>query len=117
MNLVPCHSVAVAQAVLSLLSICLRDSDVPVGRAYYATYQNGRELGFTVVVHHPDDSPSRSVSFSEERCSDHIVVYRENGACSGLDEAAYRSGRYFMPDDISGAAAYCSRYLLTGEVS
>ena len=83
-------------------------------RAYWECYQNGREQGFTVKV--LGDNFLRSVTISEQRNSDEIVVYRDNSEMQGLSDSSYSSANYFKADDFSGVVEFSIKYL-TGQIT
>ena len=73
-------------------------------------YANGRERGY-----HISRIAGASVSFSEARGSDQIVVYAASGEHfnnhNTPDDETYHAAHYFAPDDAQGAAKFIAAYL------
>lgn len=72
-------------------------------------YQNGRELGYTITV--AGNVISKSVTISECRNSDSIMVYKDNVAMQGLSEPSYQEANCFGADDFSKVVEFCVKYL------
>lgn len=72
-------------------------------------YQNGREHGFEICNFEGTDDgyAKRSVTFSENRNSDHLVVYPNSWASQGIDDWAYGHAKYFEKDQWFAACEYC----------
>jgi hypothetical protein len=83
-------------------------------RVFWECYQNGREQGFTVSVI-GILTKSKSITISEYRNSDSIIVYKDNTAMQGLDEKSYNNCTSFKPDDFSGIIDFCYKYLISKE--
>jgi hypothetical protein len=119
------HSLAVAQAVLALLTDKLSGHDDSSetrlrSDATIEAYQNGREHGFTVTAYFfPDEGglSRRAVTFAEYRNSDQIVVYPDNFTFQGLDEKPYQDAEYFRFDAHYEAAHACFCWLTKGDWS
>lgn len=86
-------------------------------RATLYSYDNGREQGYRLVYMENDGSfVSRASAFSENRNSDHIVVYLEDGCAGGVPtEEAYNSRLMFSDGEYDLAATAILRWLRLGE--
>ena len=77
---------------------------------FYNCFQNGREQGFTINVY--NNQKIKSITISENRNSDHIVVYLDNFENQGLNEKSYNSAKYFQYGEYSEAINFCKNYLI-----
>lgn len=95
-----CSSLVTSDAILnSLISNCdiqemLVDKDVVVD-----CYQNGREQGYQLVLFKTNSFTLTSITFSENRNSDKIVVYVGEREKKGISEDAYNKRRFFETQD------------------
>jgi hypothetical protein len=78
---------------------------------FYDCYQNGREQGFTIYVKVKAEK-YKTVTLTECRNSDSIIVYLENDAIQGLSEEAYENAKFFNPGEYSKVVEFCVNYLL-----
>ena len=113
--------VKTARDVLKAIQKMVRNR--PKGRnyLYLEHYQNGREHGF-IIGNFPTangkESTSRWVAFSENRNSDHIVVYpspTDRWGCppmQGMDDKAWENRVFFGPGEAEKAAKFCLKHLL-----
>lgn len=82
-----------------------------------SAYENGRENGLTITciytVKGEKSRTIKSVTFSENRNSDNIVVYLDNySSMNGLSEESYNTAKYFKFNDYDGVISYCINHLL-----
>jgi len=121
MRLMKCNKLIVADRVLADVKSKLKLAriETSIDDWWIDLYMNGRELGYHIkgwVSCVGDNNSMRFMcSFSENRNSDHIVVYCELGESSVFNEwgitnqpseKAYQEAKYFPPDHESQAAAY-----------
>lgn len=96
-----------AFALLELLTWGLEGDE----ETYYVEcYQNCREQGFT-VSNLGIGSKRKAVTFSENRNSDAIVVYKDNFAFSSISEESYKTAKYFSYNEHDRAVDYMVEYL------
>jgi len=88
--------------------ICVAADDDEKSCCFVEPYQNGREIGYTVFVR---SSIRNSVTISECRNSDEIVVYHNNLAFQGLSEEAYKTAKFFDYNDYNGVVEHCVKFL------
>lgn len=83
------------------------------GRLYIEAYKNGRENGYTLTSWKEETGPLE-VTFSENRNSDHIVVYVGQTVNDAITDKVYESKKLFMPDAAGFllAAKYVLRNLV-----
>ena len=115
------HRVNAARKVLKAISHHL--AKMPKGRNNLSLdhYQNGREQGF-IITNFPSDYSAKSlpkwVAFSENRDSDHIVVYTSRSntwTCppmQGMTDEAWKNRILFQYDETEKAAKYCVEFLV-----
>lgn len=72
------------------------------------SYQNGREQGVSLTLCY---AKTASVTISESRNTDMIVVYKDNNTNQGLSEESYKTAKCFEPNDIDGVIEYCLNHL------
>ena len=96
-----------AFALLELLTWRLEDDETTY---YVDCYQNCREQGFTVTNLEVLDE-RKSVTFSENRNSDSIVVYKDNCEFQGISEESYNTAKYFPYNEHDKAVDYMVEYL------
>lgn len=98
-----------AMKVLERLANCL--SQEALDGMIIVDYQNCREEGYTLKV----DGFENTVTFSENRNSDHIVVYvnffTKEG---GMREESYKAAKYFepTPQGFKDAVKFCLTTIL-----
>jgi hypothetical protein len=73
----------------------------------FNSYQNGREQGFQIYF------KNSSVTITECRGSDGIVVYKDNHASQGLSEDSYKNAKYFGPGQFNETVEFCVNHLLS----
>lgn len=101
--------VSLAIGILNLLVYELEPED---DESYcVSTYQNGRESGFTITRINKDGKLS-SVTFSEYRSSDSIVVYLDNRDFQGVSDESYKNAQFFNGrGKVGKAVEFCQKYL------
>jgi hypothetical protein len=105
-----------AKRVLDFIIKKLRGLSIPSSsrmEIVVSCYQNGRENGFSVKFYPNAESLSsnRSVTFSENRNSDQIVVYLDDNSNQGLSDKGYESRKFFPWNGFEKAADYCVKHL------
>jgi len=102
--------VSKADAVLAVLNELISEEDKHV--LYLEMYSNGREQGY----HIKNFDNHQAVSFSENRCSDQIVVYRGSLVLFNMqgnvpNKEIYEHAKYFKYNEYTKAAQYIHSYL------
>ena len=106
--------VLLASGLRDLILYKLSRNDNTDNSVIWECYQNGREQGFTISII-GINYKTKSITISEYRNSDNIVVYKNNKAMQGLDEEAYNTSTSFKPNDFSGIIDFCYKYLISKE--
>jgi len=108
-------NLAAAQKVLTLVKRKAKVIPSDVGHWWIEAYSNGREQGFCITGWR-SDCATLSLSFSEARSSDSIVVYVGEGFEQGNvpSEDAYQNAKYFGFGEYEKAAAYVVKCMKKG---
>lgn len=103
------YSLVAAEKVLNLL---LRDDRAYKYKAAVGTFHQGRECGFSLRYLSEDHKfVTMSISWSEHRSSDGIVVYHGEYASKGLSEQAGDCVKVFAWNEESLAMEYIYQLL------
>ena len=97
-----CNSLLVADNILSTIKTLWPETYILT--VYIECYQNGREQGYSLIYY--TDTSMQSISFSEYRSSEEIVVYHGLHSMRGLSDNAYRNRKFFGFGHTKEAAEY-----------
>lgn len=105
------QNLQVATAVLAVVNTILNDDD-QVDRFHVEAYSNGREQGYHIRGWADDiGCEGLGISFSENRNSDHIVVYTGKSSSFSMQgnvpqEGVYKNAKYFEYGEYYKAASF-----------
>ena len=104
------ENLKVAQKVLAAVNKILREKKIKTEYSRVETYCNGREQGYCIRVF-GTSTWGVSISFSEYRSSDAIVVYSSEEHYFSMqgnvpDDEAYKNAKFFYGGEFDKAAKH-----------
>ncbi len=105
-------NLAVGIQNLIIYELYLNDVDNKQYSYWIDGYQNCREQGVSIFLVH-ETGITKSVTISEAKGCNNIVVYLDNRQFQGVSDESYKNSKHFNRGEYSEAVKFCVDHLLS----